>query len=35
VGSVDEVCEIMCDKPAWAASLPVRAVGKRKKRYEK
>lgn len=35
VGSVGEVCDIMCDKPKWAATLPVRAVGKRKKRYEK
>ena len=35
VGSIKEVCDIMCDKPKWAEGLPVRAVGKRKKRYEK
>lgn len=35
VGSVSEVCKIICDKPAWAKGLPVHAEGKRAKRYAK
>jgi DNA polymerase len=36
-GSVEEVCEIMCDKKGveWAETLPIRAVGMRTKRYRK
>ena len=34
-GSIEEVAEIMCDKPEWADDLPVRAEGVRAKRYRK
>lgn len=34
-GSVREVCNVMCDKPEWAAGLPVNADGFRAKRYRK
>lgn len=34
-GSVKEVCDIMADKPKWAAGLPMNADGFRVKRYRK
>ena len=35
VGSLQEVIEIMRDKPDWAAGMPVKADGFRAKRYRK
>ena len=34
-GSVQEVCDIMCDSPKWAEGLPVGASGFRAKRFRK
>lgn len=34
-GSVDEMCTIMSERPAWASWWPLRAAGWRHKRYQK
>ncbi|MNI67613.1 hypothetical protein D3C73_1232560 [compost metagenome] len=34
-GSVEEMCTIMAERPAWASWWPIRAAGWRHKRYQK
>ena len=34
-GSVDEMCELMAERPSWASWWPLRAAGWRHKRYQK